>query len=92
MICKNCGSKQIENDTTKGNSYCTNCGFIIEENHIVSDITFDNTQLIGTFVTDHQAGASYLRNKHGNFICDSRQHRINKAYQEIMSIANILSK
>ncbi len=92
MKCSNCGSNKIEIDYTKGNSYCTDCGLVTEEDHVVSDVAFDNTKVVGTFVTDHQAGNSYLRNKHGNYICDSRQHRINKANQEIQLIADKLSK
>jgi transcription factor IIIB subunit 2 len=91
MRCSSCGSTNIETDYTKGNSYCTTCGVIADEDHVISDVAFDNTKVIGTFVSDHRNGTSYLRNKHGSYICDSRQHRINKAYQEIQTIADKLT-
>ena len=92
MKCINCGSDSIEVDHSKGSSYCTSCGFVAEEDHVVSDVAFDNTKVMGTFVNDFQNGPSFLKNRHGNFICDSRQYRINKANQEIQNIAEKLSK
>lgn len=92
MKCANCGLSCIEADFTKGSSHCINCGFVAEEDNMVADVSFENTKVMGTFVTDYQTGPSFLKNRHGNYICDSRQYRITKAYQEIHSIAEKLSK
>lgn len=92
MKCNNCGSRSIEIDYTKGNSFCIDCGYVAEEDHVVAEVTFDNTKVVGTFISDNQSGPSFLKNRHGNYICDSRQYRLNKAYQEIQSIAEKLSK
>jgi transcription initiation factor TFIIIB Brf1 subunit/transcription initiation factor TFIIB len=92
MKCSNCNSRSIEVDETKGNSYCTNCGFVADEHHVVSNVAFENTKVVGTFVSGNHEGPSFLRNRHGNYICDSRQYRINKAFQEIQTIAEKLSK
>ena len=92
MKCNHCGSKNIETDCAKGSSYCLGCGFVVDEVNIVSDITFDNTKVVGTFVSNLQGGSSFLKNKHGNYICDSKHSRMNKAYQEISNIADKLSK
>ncbi|KAJ2160518.1 transcription factor TFIIIB subunit brf1 [Coemansia sp. RSA 552] len=40
MPCKQCGGTAIEQDESKGMSYCTNCGEVCEENTIVSEVTF----------------------------------------------------
>jgi transcription initiation factor TFIIIB Brf1 subunit/transcription initiation factor TFIIB len=92
MQCAKCRSFNIEVDFTKGNSYCTNCGLISDDQHVVSDVAFENTKAVGSFIADNQIGPSFLKNRHGNYICDSRQYRINKAYQEIQNIAQKLSK
>ena len=90
MKCKECNSTFIETDYNKGSTYCLNCNVVCDEINIVSDVCFDNTKVIGTFVSDNQHSSS-LKNKHGNYICDSRQSRINKANQEIICIAEKLS-
>ena len=38
--CPNCGSKNIESQGAAGHSVCTECGVILEENAIVSQVEF----------------------------------------------------
>ena len=52
MVCK-CGSDNIIYDNARGDSVCINCGNVMEENAVVSDIAFENTKVLGTFVGDH---------------------------------------
>ena len=56
MVCENCGSSNIEFDQSQGNSICVNCGSVLEENTIVSEVTFGETStgasvLQGQFVS-----------------------------------------
>lgn len=46
--CKFCGSADIETDSARGHAVCTSCGFLLEDNIIVSEVTFEegkNTML-----------------------------------------------
>ncbi|KAI9473851.1 MAG: hypothetical protein EXX96DRAFT_528798 [Benjaminiella poitrasii] len=40
MLCHNCGSNNSESDASSGTSYCIDCGTVLEENTIVSEVTF----------------------------------------------------
>ena len=92
MNCSNCDSPNIETDHSKGSSICLNCGFVTDEGNIVADVSFDNTKVVGTFVSNFQNGPLFLKNKHYNYFYDSRQSRINNANQEIINIADKLCK
>ena len=92
MKCSNCHRNTLEVDGSRGNTVCRSCGFVNDETNIVADISFDNTKAIGTFVSEAQGGQTFLKNRHGNYIGDSRQSRINKAYQEIVSIGEKLGR
>ena len=48
--CKDCGGTVLEYDTAAGNGVCVNCGMVIEENAIVSEITFGETSSGGAMV------------------------------------------
>lgn len=39
-ICPNCKGTKIEYDSTQGNSICISCGAVVEENSVVSEVTF----------------------------------------------------
>jgi transcription factor IIIB subunit 2 len=39
-ICLNCRSSNIEYDSAQGNSFCADCGAVLEENTVVSEVTF----------------------------------------------------
>lgn len=39
-ICKNCGCSEIDLDQARGNAVCTNCGSVLEDNIIVSEVQF----------------------------------------------------
>ncbi|KGG51450.1 subunit Brf1 of transcription factor TFIIIB complex [Mitosporidium daphniae] len=41
--CLACGANEIEYDQAQGNSFCTICGTVLEENAIVSEITFSES-------------------------------------------------
>lgn len=39
-ICPYCKSSEIEEDSGRGDAICTDCGTVIEESTIVSDVQF----------------------------------------------------
>ena len=55
-VCKNCGSSDIDTDPTRGDAVCTNCGSVVEETFIVSEVEFQENSagganVIGQFVS-----------------------------------------
>lgn len=54
-VCKKCNSNDIEVDRARGITYCTNCGNVLEESIIVSEVQIEENagggcSLIGQFV------------------------------------------
>ena len=58
MHCSNCGSKDIESDNTRGDTVCRNCGKVLEENLVVNEVSFENTKVLGTFISDQMGGGN----------------------------------
>lgn len=42
-ICGDCGGTTIEYDAAAGNGFCVQCGTVVEENTIVTEVTFGET-------------------------------------------------
>lgn len=62
--CKNCGSSEIEVDSARGDAVCTNCGSVLEDNIIVSEVQFEEahgaSNAVGQFVSsDSKGGGSF---------------------------------
>ena len=58
-ICLNCRSSNIEYDPSQGNSFCADCGAVLEENAVVSEVTF----------AELSSGASVLQ---GQFVASEK--------------------
>lgn len=58
-VCLNCRGSNIEYDTSQGNSFCADCGAVLEENTVVSEVTF----------AELSSGASVLQ---GQFVSAER--------------------
>ena len=41
LKCQNCGSAEIESDSSRADSVCTKCGTVCESGIIVSDVQFE---------------------------------------------------
>jgi transcription factor IIIB 90 kDa subunit len=59
--CKNCGSSDIEVDSARGDAVCTNCGSVLEDNIIVSEVQFEenahgSSSAVGQFVSADSKG------------------------------------
>ena len=55
-VCKACGCAEIDLDQARGNAVCTNCGSVLEDNIIVSEVQFVEgsggvTSAVGQFVS-----------------------------------------
>ena len=50
QVCSNCGSSDIDIDHSRGDAVCTNCGSVLEDNLIVSEVTFAENSIGGTSV------------------------------------------
>ncbi|KAJ7916525.1 BRF1-domain-containing protein [Mycena leptocephala] len=93
--CKDCGGTVLEYDTAAGNGVCVNCGMVIEENAIVSEITFGETSSGGAMVQGSFVGqgATHARmsgpyGNRGN--SDSRAQTIENASKKITMISSVL--
>jgi transcription initiation factor TFIIIB Brf1 subunit/transcription initiation factor TFIIB len=53
MKCKNCSSINIETDKTRGDCFCLDCGYVLEENMVVNDVAFEESKVVGTFVNNN---------------------------------------
>ncbi len=56
LVCTNCGSSETESDPGRGDVVCMQCGYVLDDNLIIADITYtDNAQaqssVIGQFVS-----------------------------------------
>jgi transcription initiation factor TFIIIB Brf1 subunit/transcription initiation factor TFIIB len=54
-VCKNCGSNSIDVDRAKGITCCTECGYVLEESIIVSEVQIEEgsgggVNIVGQFV------------------------------------------
>ncbi|KAG2237600.1 hypothetical protein INT48_004503 [Thamnidium elegans] len=58
MPCHNCGSDKTEVDNASGISVCVNCGVVLEENRIVSEVAFAETSGGKAVVQGSYAGES----------------------------------
>lgn len=55
-VCCQCGGTDIEYDQARGDAVCTSCGSVLEDNIIVSEVTFveqscGSSSVIGQFVS-----------------------------------------
>lgn len=59
--CKNCGSSELEVDPARGDTICTNCGTVLEDSVIVSEMQFEENahggiSALGQFVASDSKG------------------------------------
>ena len=64
-VCSHCGGSDIEYDQSRGDAVCTGCGCVLEDNIIVSEVTFAEqssgaSSVIGQFVSSE--GISLCKN------------------------------
>ncbi|EPQ52208.1 cyclin-like protein [Gloeophyllum trabeum ATCC 11539] len=94
-VCTDCGGSVIEYDAAAGNGFCVNCGTVIEENTIVSEVTFGETSNGAAMVQGSYVGLGQTRARMGGPLgnrgsTESREQTIANASKKIQSIANVL--
>ena len=57
LSCPKCGSSDVESDPSRGDTVCTQCGYVMEDNLIVSEVQFEEgsggaSHVIGQTVRD----------------------------------------
>lgn len=97
--CNQCGSTELESDPTRGDTFCTKCGAVIEENLIVSELQFEegtrgSANLIGRMVssdTNYKSSAvGTLGNNHAVSSRESREITLENAKRRIKNIGQQL--
>ncbi|KAL4068304.1 hypothetical protein V8B97DRAFT_888451 [Scleroderma yunnanense] len=93
--CTDCGGTIIEYDAAAGNGFCVQCGTVVEENTIVSEVTFGETSTGAAMVQGAYVGqgATHARmsGPFGNRgSSESREQTIANASRKIQSFATVL--
>lgn len=98
-VCNDCGSTELESDPTRGDTHCTQCGAVIEENLIVSELQFEEgshgaANLIGRMVSSDANYKSLAAGTMGNNLAvgsrESREITLENAKRRIKSIGQQL--
>jgi transcription factor IIIB subunit 2 len=97
FACPNCKSRDIDVNEAGGQSACVDCGTVIEENTIVSNVEFqesgDRSLVIGQFVSVHSSkpynANARPRNRYGN-ARESRDTTLATARRNISQVAGSL--
>ena len=70
--CSTCGSSDIDFDPSRGDTVCTNCGSVLEESVIVSEVTFQDNSAGGSSVI-----GQFVSNE-GNVCCNIKTSQPNR--------------
>lgn len=98
-VCNHCGGTDIEYDGARGDAVCTGCGSVLEDNIIVSEVTFQEqstgaSSLIGQFVSSEGGGGTKgtLTGSgfHHGLSRDSREVTLQQAKRRLTHLGNLL--
>lgn len=83
--CKYCGGADVEYSESRGETYCTKCGAVLEENRMVESISFAETasgavRAVGQFIPSSGFALSYGSR-------ESREQVLQRGYNHIQKIA-----
>lgn len=87
--CKSCGGTNIEQEQSRGISVCTDCGAVLEENCIVSEVQFEENayggaSAVGQFLSsDAQGGTGFINSYRGASGKQSREITLRRARERI---------
>ncbi|EDQ93063.1 uncharacterized protein MONBRDRAFT_19306, partial [Monosiga brevicollis MX1] len=85
--CHSCGSSSVEEDESRGTTTCTVCGAIIEDNLIVSEVTFTEDRGVVERFVDADGRGAFNSGAYGGYR-DSRQTTIANGRALIQQLAN----
>ncbi|XP_064485092.1 transcription factor IIIB 90 kDa subunit-like [Ornithodoros turicata] len=90
--CQHCGCSEIDRDPARGDAVCTNCGSVLEDTIIVSEIQFEEnahggSRAIGQLVSSDGTGGRTLGLYQGK---ESRAITLQNARRKIVQVAERL--
>lgn len=95
--CKSCGSSELEVDPSRGDTVCTNCGTVLEDSVIVSEVQFEEnahgiSSAIGQFVSSESSGGcrGFGNNFHASGVRESREITLQKAKRAVSNLCQNL--
>ncbi|TMS34812.1 hypothetical protein L596_002329 [Steinernema carpocapsae] len=93
--CPHCGSNDIDEDAGRGEATCMDCGTVLEESTIVSEVQFQETAgggsgLIGQFVAQDRPQPNTLQGVRGLVSQESREVTYFKGKKKILEVASQL--
>ncbi|KAJ9599826.1 hypothetical protein L9F63_009866 [Diploptera punctata] len=95
--CKNCGCSEIDVDPARGDAVCTNCGSVLEDSIIVSEVQFEDnahggSSAIGHFVSSDSKGGArgFGGSFHAGLGKESREITLRNAKRAITNLAQQL--
>ncbi|KAI5741407.1 hypothetical protein M8J76_013276 [Diaphorina citri] len=95
--CKNCGSSDLDVDPARGDTVCTNCGTVLEDSVIVSEMQFEEnahggTSALGHFVSSDSKGGcqGFGGALRGGLNRESREITLDNCKRNISSLCNQL--
>lgn len=97
--CASCNSTDLESDPSRGDTFCTKCGAVLEENLIVSELQFEEgshgaANLIGRMVSSDANYKSLSSGTFGNSLAvnsrESREITLANAKDKIKRLGQIL--
>eukprot|EP00767_Chilomastix_cuspidata_P004459 gnl/Chilomastix_cuspidata/4602.p1 GENE.gnl/Chilomastix_cuspidata/4602~~gnl/Chilomastix_cuspidata/4602.p1 ORF type:complete len:448 (-),score=185.97 gnl/Chilomastix_cuspidata/4602:38-1381(-) len=96
MSCKLCGSTQLINDRSSGQTVCQNCGMVISEGSIVQDIQFEEvaggaSRLVGQFLSDSSLKVTAGSGGKSSFNSSSFDETVKRANNRIVWMSSRLN-
>ncbi|MBW0474835.1 hypothetical protein O181_014550 [Austropuccinia psidii MF-1] len=95
--CPICGDgAMIEYDSAAGNSVCTTCGYVVDENAIVSDVTFGESSTGAAVLQGASLGSHELRTRivgprgRPQQSAESRAQTLEKAMSKLLALTSAL--
>ncbi|OCH87175.1 BRF1-domain-containing protein [Obba rivulosa] len=94
-VCTDCGGTVIEYDAAAGNGFCVQCGTVVEENTIVSEVMFGETSSGAAMVQGSFVGQGATRARMGGPFgnrgnSESREQTIANASRKIQQVATAM--
>ncbi|KAI1895386.1 hypothetical protein AGOR_G00105760 [Albula goreensis] len=96
-VCKNCGCRDIDIDQARGDAVCMGCGSVLEDNIIVSEVTFvensgGGSSAVGQFVSSDGSGKATTLGGvfHGSVGKESRAQTLQNGKRQINNLGHQL--
>ncbi|XP_059164721.1 transcription factor IIIB 90 kDa subunit-like isoform X2 [Physella acuta] len=95
--CSQCGCTEIDTDPARGDAVCTNCGTVLEDQIIISEVQYQENaaggaSVIGQFVSNDGTRAQSFRGAYGHGFSseDSRKLTLENGYKRLKEMGGQL--